>query len=153
MGPTQKKKTQRKQKSFFFFQKFKMKLSVFILAVLSLVSVVAASVEFKVDIIEKPDNCDRVSANGDTLAMHYTGRLLENGEKFDSSLDRGKPFQFKLGAGRVIKGWDQGLQDMCIGEKRQLTIPPELAYGSRGAGGVIPPNAALQFDVELINIL
>ncbi|MEN8236973.1 MAG: FKBP-type peptidyl-prolyl cis-trans isomerase [Pseudomonadota bacterium] len=88
---------------------------------------------------------------GQTVVVHYTG-TLENGKKFDSSHDRGKPFRFTLGAGEVIKGWDEGLATMKIGGKRKLTIPPELGYGARGAGAAIPANATLIFDVELVDV-
>jgi len=87
--------------------------------------------------------------------MHYTGWLYENGAKgakFDSSVDRGKPFEFPIGTHRVIAGWDEGVATMKVGGKRTLIIPPDLGYGARGAGGVIPPNATLMFDVELIEI-
>jgi peptidylprolyl isomerase len=92
---------------------------------------------------------------GQTCVMHYTGWLYENGakgKKFDSSVDRGTPFSFPLGQGRVIKGWDEGVATMQVGGKRILVIPPDLGYGSRGAGGAIPPNATLIFEVELLEI-
>jgi FKBP-type peptidyl-prolyl cis-trans isomerase len=91
---------------------------------------------------------------GQIAVVHYTGWLWDGakrGSKFDSSVDRGQPFEFPLGQGRVIKGWDEGVQGMKPGGKRVLTIPPELGYGARGAGGVIPPNATLQFEVEYIS--
>ncbi len=91
------------------------------------------------------------SKNGDSLSMHYTG-FLEDGTKFDSSVDRGQPFNFNIGAGMVIEGWEKGLLDMKVGEKRKLTIPSTMAYGEQGAGGVIPPNATLIFEVEMISI-
>ena len=92
---------------------------------------------------------------GQTCVMHYTGWLWQNGAKgakFDSSVDRGRPFTFPLGQGRVIKGWDEGVASMKIGGKRTLLIPAELGYGARGAGGVIPPNATLLFEVELLGV-
>ncbi len=89
--------------------------------------------------------------NGQTVIVHYTG-WLTNGQKFDSSVDRGQPFSFVLGAGQVIKGWDEGVAGMKVGGKRRLVIPPALGYGASGAGGVIPPNAQLIFEVQLLGI-
>ncbi|ODV97259.1 hypothetical protein PACTADRAFT_66191 [Pachysolen tannophilus NRRL Y-2460] len=113
----------------------------------------AASDKLQIGITQKvpASKCLRKSKPGDVIKMHYQGEL-QDGTTFDSSYERGQPLEFKLGGGQVIKGWDQGLTNMCIGEKRKLTIPPDLAYGSRGAGGVIPPGATLIFHTELVGI-
>ena len=125
-----------------------------VFAVLALIGATFAGpevTELKVDVVSVPEECTVKSKHGDMLTMHYTG-TLDDGHKFDSSFDRDQPFTFQIGVGQVIKGWDQGLLDMCVGEKRKLTIPSSLGYGERGAGNVIPPHATLHFDVELINI-
>ena len=92
-----------------------------------------------------------LAESGMTASVHYTGWLTD-GTKFDSSVDRGAPFSFRIGAGQVIRGWDEGVKGMRVGGKRKLTIPPDLGYGAQGAGGVIPPNATLVFDVELLGV-
>ena len=102
----------------------------------------------KIEILK--EGTAKPAKNGDTVSVHYVG-TLENGTKFDSSVDRGTPFSFTLGIGQVIKGWDLGVVGMKVGEKRKLTIPPDLAYGATGAG-TIPPNATLIFEVELLDI-
>jgi len=107
--------------------------------------------DLQIEVIQEGEG-ERESAPGDTLSVHYTGTLLD-GTKFDSSVDRGTPFEFELGAGMVIQGWDIGMANMKVGEKRKLTIPPQLAYGEFGAGELIGPNETLQFDVELLEII
>ena len=101
--------------------------------------------------IEQKEGSGKEAKSGDTVDVHYTG-WLKDGTKFDSSVDRGQPFSFPLGKGRVIKGWDEGVAGMKEGGKRKLIIPAELGYGDRGAGGVIPPNAELTFEVELLKV-
>lgn len=92
-----------------------------------------------------------VAAPGDNVTVHYDGTLYPNGQRFDSSVERGQPFTFQLGARRVIAGWEEGVKGMAVGGKRILVIPPQLAYGERGAPPVIPPNAVLKFEVELLD--
>lgn len=108
--------------------------------------------------IDERNGTGAVAAAGTDVTVHYTGWLFDEkaanrrGEKFDSSVDRGEPFSFLLGAGRVIRGWDEGVAGMRVGGKRVLMIPPELGYGRKGAGGVIPPNVSLVFEVELLDV-
>eukprot|EP00878_Enallax_costatus_P004721 GHUV01004970.1.p1 GENE.GHUV01004970.1~~GHUV01004970.1.p1 ORF type:complete len:135 (+),score=38.19 GHUV01004970.1:82-486(+) len=133
-----------------------MKLSVAAVTLLAAIAVVHGKVEKDVTSLQigvkfKPKECSRKAKPGDTVHVHYTGRLTD-GTKFDSSLDRNDPISFELGAGRVIKGWDQGISGMCVGEKRKLKIPPHLGYGDSGAGPTIPGGATLIFDTELVKI-
>ncbi|RMZ80679.1 hypothetical protein DV738_g2721, partial [Chaetothyriales sp. CBS 135597] len=121
-----------------------------LLALLLALTSLASSANLEIDKL-KVVECDRKSREGDQISVHYVGTLYETGEQFDASYNRGQPLKFQLGAGRVIKGWDQGLLDMCIGEKRKLTIAPELGYGSR-AVGPIPANSILIFETELVGI-
>jgi len=105
--------------------------------------------ELVIEDLQEGDGAEAVANH--VIIVHYTG-WLEDGTKFDSSLDRNDPFSFTLGVGQVIKGWDEGFAGMKIGGKRKLTIPPEMGYGASGAGGVIPPNATLVFEVELLDV-
>ncbi|MEK6705509.1 MAG: FKBP-type peptidyl-prolyl cis-trans isomerase [Bdellovibrionota bacterium] len=105
--------------------------------------------DLKIEELKKGTGPEAVA--GKTVSVHYTGWLTD-GKKFDSSLDRGQPFKFRLGAREVIAGWDKGVAGMKVGEKRKLTIPPQMGYGERGAGNVIPPNATLVFEVELLGV-
>merc|ERR1719473_1752407 len=100
----------------------------------------------------KPGDGKTFPKSGDKLTMHYTGTLADGGSKFDSSRDRGQPFQFTIGVGQVIPGWDEGVMKMSLGQRAILRIPSDMGYGRKGAGGVIPPNADLVFDVELLDI-
>ncbi|KAG8710640.1 Peptidyl-prolyl cis-trans isomerase fpr2 [Ceratobasidium sp. 395] len=138
-----------------------MRASQIIFGLVSFASVAFAYPEgLGVDAYSVPAECPLKSQKGDKLSMHYltlrdvmqTGTLASDGSKFDSSRDRNQPFAFTLGTGQVIQGWDQGLVDMCVGEKRKLTIPSAMGYGARGFPPVIPPDATLVFDVELLGI-
>ncbi|UKZ90347.1 Peptidyl-prolyl cis-trans isomerase fpr2 [Trichoderma asperellum] len=127
-----------------------MKAALLLSALASCAIGVVAAEDLKIDVTHSVE-CERKTQKGDKLSMHYRGTLLANGKQFDASYDRGQPFSFKLGAGQVIKGWDQGLLDMCIGDKRTLTIPPELGYGQRNMGP-IPAGSTLVFETELLAI-
>ncbi|KAM3532568.1 hypothetical protein NHJ13051_000031 [Beauveria bassiana] len=127
-----------------------MKTTTILSAIAALAATAAAAAELKIDVTHKVE-CERKTKKGDKVSMHYRGTLAADGSQFDASYDRGSPLDFKVGAGQVIKGWDQGLLDMCIGEKRTLTIPPEFGYGDRGIGP-IPGGATLIFETELVGI-
>ncbi|KAJ6636736.1 Peptidyl-prolyl cis-trans isomerase FKBP2 [Pseudolycoriella hygida] len=129
-----------------------MKVPIIYLAYATLLCLIGVNAEAKLKIgIKKRVECTTKSKKGDLVHIHYTG-TLQDGTEFDSSIPRGQPLTFTLGAGQVIKGWDQGLLGMCEGEKRRLVIPPELGYGKSGAGEKIPPDSTLIFETELIKI-
>ncbi|KAK5064520.1 hypothetical protein LTR84_000353 [Exophiala bonariae] len=125
-------------------------LNTLLTAALALAGLSAAE-GLEIEYLTPAVECERKTKKGDTIDVHYAGTLQTTGVEFDSSFGRGTPLTFQLGAGRVIKGWDEGLLDMCIGEKRRLTIPPELAYGKQSVGP-IPPNSVLVFETELMGI-
>ncbi|KAL7796840.1 hypothetical protein V8C37DRAFT_371637 [Trichoderma ceciliae] len=127
-----------------------MKAALLLSALASCAIGVVAAEDLKVEVTHAVE-CERKTQKGDKVSMHYRGTLADSGKQFDASYDRNQPFNFKLGAGQVIKGWDQGLLDMCIGEKRTLTIPPELGYGQRNMGP-IPAGSTLVFETELLGI-
>ncbi|TFY73908.1 hypothetical protein EWM64_g10103 [Hericium alpestre] len=117
-----------------------------------LVSAAEPPAKLQIDTTHLPEGCTTKAQKGDAIKVHYTGTLFSNGNKFDSSYDRGSPLPLTLGVGQVIRGWDEGLVGMCVGETRTLTIPSDMAYGPRGFGSVIPANSALVFDVELTGL-
>jgi FKBP-type peptidyl-prolyl cis-trans isomerase len=127
-------------------------------AMLSILFLVAAQSADSLQVTDVVEGTGEVAEPGRVAVVHYTGWLHDaeaedgKGTKFDSSVDRGEPFRFPLGAGRVIRGWDEGVAGMRVGGKRQLVIPPDMAYGERGAGRLIPPGATLVFDVELLEL-
>eukprot|EP01025_Chloroclados_australasicus_P003108 TRINITY_DN10715_c0_g1_i7.p2 TRINITY_DN10715_c0_g1~~TRINITY_DN10715_c0_g1_i7.p2 ORF type:complete len:205 (-),score=35.51 TRINITY_DN10715_c0_g1_i7:371-985(-) len=127
-------------------------ISMLALCLLAMLAGTYASDKLEVEVLYKPDSCEQKAEKSKRVHVHYSGTLAADGKKFDSSYDRKQPLPFQLGSGQVIKGWDQGVEGMCVGEKRKLTIPPELAYGDRGAGGVIPPKATLVFETELMKV-
>lgn len=131
-----------------------MKLGLFFAAAVSTISLVSCGElqELEIKTVKAVPDCTAKAAKGDVVSVHYTGKLLSDGTVFDSSINRGQPIDFTLGVGQVIKGWDEGLIGACVGEKRDLYIPASYGYGARGAGNVIPPNADLFFETELVAI-
>ncbi|KAL1672143.1 hypothetical protein EV122DRAFT_225297 [Schizophyllum commune] len=127
-------------------------LSAVLFAALVTVNAAEPPEELVVETTYAPPECPAKAQSGDKVKVHYTGTLFSDGSKFDSSYDRNAPLPLTLGVGQVIKGWDQGIQGMCLNEKRTLTIPADLAYGKRGFGRIIPPDSALVFDVELVGL-
>lgn len=128
-------------------------LSIVLVSCLSLVY----TQEVKVDVVTKAETCERAAKNGDTISMRYKGNLYDVatgqlGKQFDSNFDRPDTFDFKLGAGQVIQGWERGVPGMCVGERRKLTVPPQLAYGDVGFSDLIPPGSTLVFEIELVDL-
>eukprot|EP01091_Cochliopodium_minus_P001591 TRINITY_DN11465_c0_g1_i1.p1 TRINITY_DN11465_c0_g1~~TRINITY_DN11465_c0_g1_i1.p1 ORF type:complete len:126 (+),score=35.69 TRINITY_DN11465_c0_g1_i1:1-378(+) len=124
-------------------------MKAFILIIFA-IFIVSSFASLRIGVKYRPENCEEKTKRGSRVKVHYTG-TLKDGTKFDSSLDRGDPFEFTIGAGQVIKGWDNGLIGACVGEKRRLTIPPELGYGSQSMGK-IPSNSVLIFEIEVVEI-
>ncbi|KAF7428021.1 Peptidyl-prolyl cis-trans isomerase fpr2 [Pleurotus ostreatus] len=120
--------------------------------VISALAVKEPPTKLQIDATFTPEDCSVKAKSGDGVRVHYTGTLFATGDKFDSSHDRGQPLPLTLGVGQVIQGWDEGLQGMCVNERRTLTIPANMAYGSRGFGSIIPPNSALVFEVKLVGL-
>merc|ERR1712051_409447 len=152
MGTTKSPFFQKTNKKLVKSQLVVMKSALILLAsmaTLALAEPEARPSGLKVEYISVPETCEQKALNGQQLTMHYTG-TLEDGTKFDSSVDRNEPFKFQIGVGQVIKGWEEGVLGMCVGEKRQLIVPPELGYGDQGAGEIIPGGATLFFDIELL---
>ncbi|XP_076441261.1 uncharacterized protein LOC143280484 [Babylonia areolata] len=127
-------------------------IAILILCSLGVQSKADDTEELVKEVLFKPETCERETKNHDMLSMHYTGTLTATGAKFDSSHDRNQPFEFQIGVGQVIQGWEKGLLDMCVGEKRKLIIPAHMGYGDQGAGELIPPKSSLTFEVELLDI-
>ena len=129
-----------------------LKLIFVVMVALAMVAEGARLEKLRIGVTKRAETCEQKARKGDMLSVHYTGKLRETGKVFDSSVERGRPFDFKLGVGQVIRGWDEGVVGMCVGEKRRLGIPAAMAYGERGAGADIPPDSDLVFDVELVAI-